>query len=72
MGNVRAPGPVTGATGVSVSAIVYISRSHTPLPLRAVYTYSAGGSATLELTGWGEHLALKAPTNVIAAAQLGK
>ena len=32
---VTGKGPVTGATGVSVSAIVYISRSHTPLPLRA-------------------------------------
>lgn len=65
-------GPVTGSTGSSVSAIVYVSRSHTPLPLRAVYTFSAGGSVTLELSGWGEHLAIKAPTNAIPVAQLQK
>lgn len=65
-------GPVSGSTTASVSAIVYVTRSSTPLPLSAVYTFSAGGTVTLGLSGWGEHLALKAPTNVIPAAQLQK
>jgi len=65
-------GPVTGSTTASISATVYVTRSSTPLPLRAVYAFSSGGSVTLELSGWGEHLALKAPTNVIPVAQLQK
>jgi hypothetical protein len=65
-------GPVTGSTTASVSAIIYVTRASTPLPVRAVYTFSTGGSVTLDLSGWGEHLALKAPANVIPVAQLQK
>ena len=69
---ITSTGPATGSTTAPASAIVYVTRSSTPLPLRAVYTYSSGASVTLQLSGWGEHLALKAPTNVIPAAQLQK
>ncbi len=67
---IKSQAPPTGSTAASVSAIVYVTRSRTPLPVRAVYTFSKGGSATLDLSGWNEHLAVKAPTNVIPAAKL--
>ena len=67
---ITAKGPVTGSTSASVSATVYVTRSRTPLPLRATYIFSDGGRATLDLSSWDERLALKAPTNAIPAAQL--
>lgn len=69
---IKSKGPATGSTSPAVvaSAIVYVTRSHTPLPLRAVYSFSKGGSATLDLSRWDEHLALKAPTNVIPVSKL--
>jgi hypothetical protein len=69
---VTGKGPVTGSSTPSVSAIVYVTRSSKPLPLRAVYSFSTGGSVTLDLSAWGEHLALKAPATSIPATQLEK
>jgi hypothetical protein len=67
---IRGKGPISGSSTATVTATIYVSRTSRPLPLRAVYDYSAGGSATIELSDWNERLTLTAPTNVIPEAQL--
>jgi hypothetical protein len=67
---IKGVGADKGATSITVSATVYVSRGSTPLPVRATYTFSKGGSVTLELSNWNEHVAITVPTNVIPEAQL--
>lgn len=67
---IHGKGSIGGSASASLSVTVYVSRTSTPLPVRASYTYSTGGSVTLDLSGWGERLALHAPSNVIPTAQL--
>jgi hypothetical protein len=62
---------VTGSSA-TVSVTMYVSRGATPLPLSATFTYSSGGTVTVQLSDWNERLALRAPTNVIPLAQLQK
>jgi len=53
-----------------VTATLYISRTSSPLPVGASYTYSTGGESTTTLSDWGETLSLTPPTNTIPESQL--
>ena len=59
-----------GAPKGSVAGTVYVSRSGTPLPVGATYTYGTRGSTRIALDRWGERLRLRAPSHVITAAAL--
>jgi hypothetical protein len=63
------------ADGKDASNILYISSSSTPLPVAGSASSKGGGStqaftSTITLSGWGERVALTAPTNVISASKL--
>jgi hypothetical protein len=68
-------GRLQASDGTSAPAILYVTRSNDPLPVRLTASTKASGTtpaitSTETLTDWGEHLALQAPTNVIPASKL--
>jgi hypothetical protein len=62
--------PIPGRPHTKVTATLYISRTSSPLPVGASYTYSTGGKSTTTLSDWGETLSLKPPANSIPESQL--
>ncbi len=64
--------PIPGSPQTTVAETLYVSRTNSPLPVSATYTYSKGGIATITLSDWGETVALKAPTNAIPESQLAQ
>jgi hypothetical protein len=69
---VRTKASIPGTSPATLAATLYISRASEPLPVRASYTSSKGGSATITLSNWGEKIAFTAPTNAIPLSQLEK
>jgi hypothetical protein len=67
---IRGDASVSGAGPDGATATVYVSRSPDPLPAAATYDFPNGAHATLALTDWGEHLALRPPPNAIAESTL--
>jgi hypothetical protein len=63
------------ADGKDASDILYVTSSSTPLPVAVSASSKGGGGAqaftsTVTLSGWGEHVAVSAPTNVISSSKL--
>ena len=58
------------ASTATVTVTIYVTRSHAPLPVRADYSFSTGGHATLTLSDWGEHLVVMGPAYAIPVAEL--
>jgi hypothetical protein len=54
--------------GAVASSILYVSRSQHPLPVRlsvSVKTNASTVSSTVDLSGWGEHVSLTPPSDVV-------
>lgn len=58
------------ASSPAGTAIVYVSRSAKPLPVRVDFRDSQGDTVTAAFSRWGEHIAIKAPTGTISIASL--
>jgi len=68
-------GTLGSAEGKDASDILYVTSSGTPLPVAVSASSKGGGgvqafTSTITLSSWGEHVALRAPTNVISASKL--
>jgi hypothetical protein len=61
---IRGDGPAVSPGGPPSAITLFVSDSARPLPLQAVIT-AAVGSGTITLSRWGEHLALRAPRDVV-------
>jgi hypothetical protein len=67
---IRTDDTITGSPRSTLVATLYLSRTSKPLPVRATYTYSKGGTATITFSDWGEKVTLKAPAHSIPLSQL--
>lgn len=65
---IRGTGPSVASGVKSSSLTLWVSRSATPLPLRATLADARGDSYTFTFSDWGEHVALKAPAGAIRLA----
>lgn len=64
-------GTPANQAGATASSILYVTRSKDPLPVRlSVSVTSSSGNvrSTVDLSGWGEHVVLTAPTGAIPVA----
>jgi hypothetical protein len=64
--------PVIGIQDKSASgtATLYVSHSNKPLPVELDERNDQGGTATLQLSQWGERISVKAPSGAIPIASL--
>ena len=68
---------VVGITGTATlrdstspgTGTVYVSRTGTPLPVAATYTYATGATVNVILDHWGEHVAVHVPANIFHVEQ---
>ncbi len=64
-------GTPASQAGATASSVLYISRSKDPLPVRlSVSVTSSNGDvrSTVDVSGWGEHVVLTAPSGAIPIA----
>jgi len=67
---IRGTGPSLNRAGTPSSITLYVSTTGRPLPLRAVLTDTKGDSKTVVLSGFGEHLTVRAPHGAVAILSL--
>ena len=65
---IRGTVPASRTNGPASAVTLYVSRSATPLPLKAVLSDGNGDNQTATLSDWGEHIALAVPRRVFQIA----